>query len=422
MSSTRLDKFYFLIDCNQFYVSCEQVFSPKLRQKPVVVLSNNDGCIVARSKEAKALGIPMGAPAFQYADVFKREKVQVLSSNYTLYGDMSHRVMSVLAMYGQDIQVYSIDEAFLFLQTEDVLSLARDIKRTVALWTGIPVSVGIGSTKTLAKLANDLAKKTEEGVYALTQKEQSDAVMRRLPVQEVWGIGSQLGHALHACGINTVLTLKNTPDSYLKSRFSVTLLKTVWELRGISCVTLNSDQNRKSITCSRSFGVPVEVLEDLEEAVASYTASAAEDLRSEGLIASFAVIFLMTSPHRTPYYSNSATVILIEPTHDTPLLITSAKKALRSLYRSGYAYKKVGITLGGIVSEMGYQMDLFCTDRNKEKRQRALSAFDAINQRFGPSALRFAAEGVKQRWCMKRGNVSLRFTTCWDELLTVRAV
>src|SRR5579862_3854577 len=414
MSSTKLNDLYFLIDCNQFYVSCEQVFAPKLRGKPVVVLSNNDGCVVARSKEAKALGIPMGAPAFQCADLFKREKVQVFSSNYTLYGDMSHRVMSVLALYGHEMHEYSIDEAFLRLRADDPLEAARDIKRTVALWTGIPVSVGIGPTKTLAKLANDIAKKKEEGVYALIEPERIDSVMRRLPVQEVWGIGAQLGAALHACGIDTVLTLKNTPDPYLKGRFAVTLLKTVWELRGISCVTLSSDlQMRKSITCSRSFGAPVEALGDLEEALASYTANAAEDLRSEGLMASFATIFLMTSPHRTPCYSNSATCVLKEPTHDTPLLITSAKKALRSIYRTGYDYKKVGITLGGIVPEACYQMDLFHANPDKEKRQRALSACDAIHQRFGPDALHFAAEGIKQRWRMKHGNVSQRFTTCW---------
>jgi DNA polymerase V len=280
--------------------------------------------------------------------------------------------------------------------------------------------VGIGPTKTLAKLANDIAKKKQEGIYALYEKERIDAVMRSLPVQEVWGIGSQLGAALSAYGIDNVLTLKNTPDSWIKAHFSITLLKTVWELRGISCLPLNDDlQIRKSITCSRSFGAPVSAQGDLEEALASYAANAAETLRSEELMASYATIFLMTSLHRTPCYSNSATLTLDEPTHDTPLLIAAAKKALSSIYRTGYIYKKVGITLTGIVPEACYQPDLFHAKGNREKRLKAMAACDAINQRFGPDAMHFAAEGIKQRWRMKRGNVSQRFTTCWDELLTV---
>jgi DNA polymerase V len=474
MSSTKRDKqLFYLIDCNQFFVSCEQVFSPKLKKKPVVVLSNNDGCVVARSKEAKVLGIPMGAAAFQYADLFQREKVHVLSSNYTLYGDMSHRVMSVLATYGHEMHIYSIDEAFLRLEADDPQSVALDIKRKVGLWTGIPVSVGIGPTKTLAKLAGDIAKKKPDGVFGLYEPEHIDALLGTLPVQEVWGIGSQLGMALNAYGINTVLTLKNTPDAYLKTHFSVTLLKTVWELRGISCLPFNDDlQIRKSITCSRSFGAPVTALCDLQEALASYTASAAETLRSEALLASHATVFVMTSLHRTPCYSNSAMLHLDEPMHDTPYLITAAKKALNAIYREGFLYKKVGITLTGIVPESCYQPDLFhaypnnlkngefdketaqnfCLERmtiaerqgvsedknfdakptqsktnfssclgikgNKEKRLKAMKAFDAINQRFGPDAMQFAAEG-KQGWRMKRGNVSSRFTTCWKELLTV---
>jgi DNA polymerase V len=424
MSSTKRDEtLFYLIDCNQFFVSCEQVFSPRLKGKPVVVLSNNDGCVVARSKEAKALGIPMGAAAFQYADLFRREKVSVLSSNFTLYGDMSHRVMSVLSQFDPEMHVYSIDEAFLRLQADDPLAAALDIKRTVALWTGIPVSVGIGRTKTLAKLANDLAKKRAEGVFALQEQEQIDATMRNLPVQEVWGIGSQLSAALHTYGIDTVLALKNTPDAYLKMHFSVTLLKTVWELRGISCLPLRDEcQARKSITCSRSFGAPVSALGDLEEALASYAASAAEDLRAEGLLAACATVFLMTSLHRTPCYSNSATYALSEPTHDTPFLIAAAKRALASIYRTGYLYKKVGITLTGIVSESCYQPDLFHASGDKEKRRRAMAACDAIHQRFGSHALRFAAEGIEQSWRAKRGNVSQRFTTCWDELLTVNLV
>jgi DNA polymerase V len=288
-------------------------------------------------------------------------------------------------------------------------------------WTGIPVSVGIGATKTLAKLANDIAKKKQGGIYAFSDPEQIDSVLKGLGVQEVWGIGSQLGAALHAQGIDDVLTLKKAPDNWIKQRFSVTLLKTVWELRGISCLSLHVlAAPRKSITCSRSFGSDVSALEDLEEALASYTAQAAQTLREEGLLASVATIFLTTSLHHPPVYSNSATQTFEEPTHYTPRLIALAKRALHSLYRKGYIYKKVGIILGGIVPQECYQPDLFYPQSGvREKQLRAMDVCDAIHQRFGTHALRFAAEGIAQRWRMKRGNVSPRFTTCWDEILTI---
>ena len=397
------------------------LFAPHLRGKPVVVLSHAEGCIVTRSKEAKALGIAMGAPAFQYAEVFKREGVKALCPNYALYSDMSHRVMSVLSFFTSEIEQYSIDEAFLLLDVQDPLTQAMEIQHKVLQWTGIPVSVGIGVTKTLAKLANDIAKKRQEGVFAIDQEE--NALFRSLCVQEVWGVGSQLTLSLRSLGIDTVLDLKNASDGWIKHHFSLTLLKTVWELRGISCLPVDAFRSmRKSVTCARSFAVPVTALQELEEALASYVANVAQTLREEKLMASFATLFITTSPHRTPHYANSITLTWEEPTDYPPFLISKAKNALGAIYRTGYLYKKAGITLGGIVTAGGQQLDLF-RDKSidEEKRLRMLSAYEEVRRHFGADALHFAAEGTMQRWRRKRDRASLRYTTCWDELLTVRS-
>lgn len=419
MSSTKRSN-YFLIDCNQFYVSCEQVFNPKLRKKPVVVLSNNDGCVVARSKEAKALQIPMGAPAYQYADIFKAQKIHVLSSNYTLYGDMSQRVMQVLSRFSPEMEEYSIDEAFLRIADDDPVKLAKEIKRTVLKWTGIPVSIGVGPTKTLSKVANDVAKKGD-GIFTFTDSAQIDSILEKLDVEEIWGIGGQLGAALKKGGIESARAFKDASDEWIKKRFSVTLLRTAYELRGIPCLEWNElPVTRKSITCSRSFGGKVTKLKDLEEALASYTATAAEKLREEELFPTFLTVFLATSLFREQSYSNSWTLTLEEPTAYTPELTAKATQGLRKIYRPGYIYKKVGIVMGGFFPAGHYQPDLFHTDeKQKAKQRRAMQAVDTLNQRFGDASVRFAKEGIEKRWKMKRGNVSPRFTTSWDELLKI---
>ncbi len=422
MSSTKQSKtgLFFLIDCNQFFVSCEQVFNPKLHNKPVVVLSNNDGCVVARSKQAKALGIPMGAPAFKYADLFKAHKVHVFSSNFTLYGDLSQRVMHVISHFSPDMEEYSIDEAFLWINTADPLAIAREIKSTVLKWTGIPVSIGIGATKTLAKVANDIAKKGD-GIFIFSDPTQIDTVLQQLPVQEIWGIGRNLSLSLQQAGITHARAFKDAPDGWLQKRFSVVQLRTAYELRGISCLALNDlPAPRQSITCSRSFGKPVSKLSDIEEALAVYTANAAEKLREEELLPSVLTVFLMTSPFVQPAYSNSWTMILDEPTSFTPQLVAKVKEVLRKIYRTGYLYKKVGVVMGEFLSQSNVQPDLFLSDEKQtQKRQRAMQVVDTLNQRFGGSSLRFAAEGLQQRWKPKRGNVSPRYTTCWNELLDI---
>ncbi len=411
---------YYLIDCNQFYVSCEQVFNPKLLHQPVVVLSNNDGCVVARSKEAKVLKIPMGAPAYQYADFFKAQKVHVLSSNYALYGDMSQRVMHVLSRFSPDMEEYSIDEAFLHVAVDDPLALAKEIKETILKWTGIPVSIGIGSTKTLSKVANDIAKKGE-GVFAFADAAQTDAALEALEVEEIWGIGRRLSEALKSEGIDNARAFRDCPDAWIKKRFSVVLLRTAYELRGIPCLAFNENpMPRKSITCSRSFGGKITELSQIEEALASYTATAAEKLREEELLPAFLTVFLATSQFVHPSYSNSCTLTLDEPTAFTPELTLKAKEALRKIFRTGYAYKKVGVILGGFSPNASYQPDLFhSNEKLKEKQKRAMQVVDALNLRFAAAPLRFAAEGLRQSWKMKRGNVSPHYTTSWDELLHI---
>lgn len=412
---------YFLIDCNQFYVSCERVFQPHLRHKPVVVLSNNDGCVVARSKEAKTLGIPMGAPAFQCKDVFKRHKVVVLSSNYTLYGDMSERVMAVLRQFSPEMEEYSIDEAFLAISSDEPQSLASTIRAKVLQWTGIPVSIGIGPTKTLAKVAGDLAKDIKTGVYELSCPKEITNRLSSLPVEEIWGIGSKLKKGLNAEGVISALQFIERDDAWIRSHFSLTLLRTALELRGTPCLSLEEcAPPRKSILSSRSFGKPVTEKEELMEAIATYMTTAADKLRAQGSCAELVYAFVTTSPFIDNPYSNGASITLAEATDYTPTLITSAKRIIEQLYRPGYAYKKVGVMLAGITSNTEHQPDLFHKDRPPQKtRKNAMAAMDAINSAYGRKSLVFAAEGIEQSWKMQRGHCSQQFNTRWDEILRV---
>lgn len=418
MSSTKPDNFL-LVDCNQFYVSCEEVFNPRLSKKPVVVLSNNDGCVVARSKLAKALGIPMGAPAFQYAELFERNKVLALSSNYALYADMSHRVMQVLSQFSPNVEEYSIDEAFLLINEQNPLKIAQEIKERVLQWTGIPVSIGIGPTKTLSKVANDLAKKAN-GILACFAHD--DAVLENLDVQEIWGIGGRLSAALKNEGIYDALALKNAPDTWIKKRFSVSLLRTVYELRGIRCLTWHDQEvSRQSITCSRSFGKKLTELAPIEEALASYTANAAEKLREENLAPGYVSVFLETTFVLDRYDCSSWTSTLTQPTNYTPELIRAASDALQKIYRAGRTYKKVGVIMGDFTSASHIQGDLFHQkEEQKAKQKRAMQSLDQIKNSFGDKSIQFAKEGVDKSWKMQRGNVSSEFTSSWDGLLTIK--
>lgn len=427
MSSTRQSKiFYALVDCNNFFVSCERVFDPRLIGKPVIVLSSNDGCVVARSKEVKELGIPMGAPAFQYDEVFRKYNVKVLSSNFALYGDMSNRVMRTLEHFSSDIQIYSIDEAFLLLNiSQDKVAYCQEIQRRVLQNTGIPISIGIGSTMTLSKVANDRAKKdpTCRGVFSLEYPEIYKQVLDSLPVEDVWGIGRRTASFLHRQNIHTAGEFKDADDQWIRNNLTITGLRMAWELRGISCLSLDeTPAPKKSITTSRSFSKLVSNIEELSEALASYTARAAEKLRGQESLASYLDIFVMTNRHHENfYYGNQVQITLPQPTDYTPTLIHYAKEGLKRIFRSGFLYKKTGLTLGGLVSRHGYQLDLFVEKNGRQEKEQALmQVIDQLNTQYGRGVIKTAAEGIEQRWKSKRENCTPHYTTCWEEILTIR--
>jgi DNA polymerase V len=408
-----------LVDCNNFYVSCERVFSPKLDGKPVVVLSNNDGCVVARSNEAKALGIGMGVAAFEVANVIKKHKVEVFSSNYTLYADMSSRVMETLSTFTPHMEVYSIDEAFLDLGgiCGSLSEYGRRIRQTVQKWTGMPVSIGIGRTKTLAKIANHLAKRDVQfdGVLDFTTLANLEQVLAKVPVEKVWGIGIKTTISLKRAGINTAHYLSRADINWIRSKFGVVGVRTVYELRGDCCYGLEQNPPaKKSLVVSRMFGVPIESIEDLKEAAASYAARAGERLREHKLAAGAMSVFVTTSRFIKEMYFNSHTVEFAVPTSDTTELIRAALSSIEKLYRRNCRFKKCGVILTRLVPENRVQRCLF-DDVNRTKSARLMRAVDAINANVG-SPIRWAAEGLIQNWGVKFLRRSRRFTTSWNEL------
>lgn len=412
-----------LVDCNNFYVSCERLFNPKLVGSPVVVLSNNDGCIVSRSQEAKALGIPMGAPLFKWADFLEKHKVVIRSSNYSLYGDLSHRVMQTLLHFNPQCEIYSIDEAFLSLTGVNPLTHCRFLKNKVLQWTGIPVSIGIASTKTLAKLANRSAKKNTlfDGVCFPSSGE-IDTLLKTLPVAEIWGIGRRLSLFLAKKGIHSAAELCRQSDVWIKQHLSVTGLRLVWELRGKPC--LHFEQNtpiKQSIMTSRSFGKPIFKHNELLEAVCTYAARGGKKLRKEKGKASWIQIFIMTSPHKENHYSNQAHFLFPEPTNYTPTLLKRATECLNVIFRSGFAYKKAGVLLGGIVSENHFQQDLFIPQKRGEeaKKKKIMTLLDQANHTFGYQILQCASEGMAKSWEMKKDCRSACYTTRWPDLLKI---
>lgn len=408
-----------LVDCNNFYVSCERIFNPKLEGKAVIVLSNNDGCIIARSNEAKALGVPMGAPFFQWKSFLTAQDAVVLSSNYALYGDLSHRVMETLKECAPFIQVYSIDEAFLQLQDGGFEAQGEAIYKRVRKWTGIPVSVGIAPTKTLAKVAGRAAKKGS-GVFVMESQETIDRLLERLPVVDVWGIGRGRAQQLNRMGITTAKELADADDHWIRKHLTVTCLKIALELRGTPCLPLEEKLPvKQSICCSRSFSQPIGEIEALFEAVASYAARAAEKLRSQGSSATLMTVFAERHPFQERV-AHHVRLTLLEPTDDTLLLISNAKKGIEKLFQKGILYRKVGVVLDGFVSTDAVQGSLFSEGPPNEKRKRALQAVDAVNAKLKYRAVKSAAEGIEQKWRMSRSYSSSRYTTSWEELLTIR--
>jgi DNA polymerase V len=412
-----------LVDCNNFYVSCERVFQPSLEGVPVLVLSNNDGCAVARSNEVKALGVKMGTPFFQIRDIIERHQVRVFSSNYTLYGDMSRRVHETLAEMAPAAEEYSIDESFLRLDgIADVLAHARHIRQTVRQWTGIPVSVGIGQTKTLAKVANHIAKKQPQhgGVFMLP--ENPDEVLSQFQLTDIWGIGGAYARKLLQQGFRSALDLKRAPDAFIKQEMTIVGLRLVHELRGISCLSLEEmEPQRKSICCSRSFGRAVEGLPELREAVAAYISRAAEKLRRRQLAASYLSVFIRTNQFNADAkYAGGKGATISPASNDTLTLNHMAQRLLASIYRQGFRYWKAGVLLDGLGHEDKTQADLF-SEGDTPRSKALMKAMDAVNSRYGRGTLHVAGQGIRQRWQMRREKLTPRYTTCWDELLTVKA-
>ena len=418
-----MQKYFSLVDCNNFYVSCERVFRPSLSDKPVVILSNNDGCIVARSNQAKALGIPMGAPYHQHKQVIQQHAVEVFSSNYQLYGDMSERVMRSLSMLTPHLEIYSIDEAFIRLDTVPehlFCEFSSSIREKLLRWTGIPTSFGIAPTKTLAKIANHIAKKQPRGVWTLCDETSQIETMRHLPVEEIWGISYRLGKRLRSLGIATALELRNADIQLIRTHFNVVLESTLRELRGEACLDLQAVARKKSILSSKSFGKSLSDRRIIEEALASHAARACQKLRKQGSKASGIAVFLRTNPFRNyeQQYHNSMTLGFPCPSNDTGYIIKQAKEVLRQIYRQGYNYHKCGILLLGLQDESYQQQDLFanCQTQPSEKLMQAL---DSINESMGAETIFHAAQGTKREWCMKRQKKSPSFTTNWGDLLEV---
>jgi DNA polymerase V len=406
-----------LADCNNFYVSCERVFRPHLQNRPVIVLSNNDGCAVARSNEAKEIGVPMGAPFHQIKSLCKQNGVQVFSSNYELYGDMSGRVVSVLRRFAPELEVYSIDESFLnFSGISDPLGLSVRMRRTVGQWTGIPISVGLGSTKTLAKLANRLAKKMGSGCMQVNADD-FDA-LGRVAIEDVWGVGKRLAVRLRRVGAHDAWSFTQVPASVIRSIGGVTLERTWQELRGTPCLDMEEVPSaRKNTCCSRSFGKPVTGLVELEEAVANYVVRAIRKVRAENSLASGIQVFVMTNRFREdqPQYSNALALALDEPTDDPIRVIRRAKELLHSIYRPGYSYKKAGVILLDLIPSASRQGLLF-EEFGDDQTRGFVDVVEEVAARYGTTGGFWAAQGMDHSWRMRRERRTPRYTTNWSEI------
>jgi len=416
-----------LVDCNNFYASCEKLFRPALASRPVIVLSNNDGCVVARSAEAKALGIKMGVPVFMIKNEIKRHRIEVCSSNYSLYADMSSRVMQILEQMAPEVEVYSIDEAFLgvgsLASNFDLSVYALEIRNKVEKWTGIRTCVGIGPSKTLAKLANYAAKKYvgTGGVVDLCDKRRRERLMRITPVEEVWGVGRQLTKSLNSDGITTVWELHQADLKAMRAKYSVVLERTISELRGISCLAIEDvAQPKKQIVCSRSFGTRITDIRHLREAVRMYAGRATEKLRCEGQSAGHLSLFIRTGGFRQsePNYSNSSATRLNPPTSDTRIISRHAIRLLDSIWREGYRYAKAGVMLQDFTAENVKQDDLFAESMTDNNSSAVMNLMDAINAKVG--SVWQAGQGVDHIWKMRRERLSPSYTTAWDDLPVAR--
>ncbi|HUW24943.1 MAG TPA: Y-family DNA polymerase [Gallionella sp.] len=420
-----------LVDCNNFYVSCERLFQPKLEGKPVVVLSNNDGCVVSCSREIKELGIKIGTPWFQLRDIARQYGIVSFSSNYTLYADLSNRVMSLLSQFSPDQEVYSIDESFLDLTGIPGRhgDYGQQIRVTIRRCVGIPVCIGIAPSKTLAKLANHIAKKQTmyRGVcnFNAMVAAELDSLLSGIEVGEVWGIGRRITSRLKMMGIHTVLDLKRAPAKRIRAEFGVVTERTAAELNGECCLELEGVTSpRQQIICSRSFGSLLSSLSDLEQAVIAYVSRAAEKLRSERSVAGGIQVYIRTNPHRErdPQYRQSILMALSSPTDNTRLLCHAALTGLRQIYRTGFSYQKAGVMLTEILPASARPRSLFDDIDAQQRSASLMSTLDRINRRMGSGTMQLLGEGLRKDWAMKRGSLSQRCTTEWGELPSVQAL
>ncbi|MDL4401481.1 MULTISPECIES: Y-family DNA polymerase [Klebsiella] len=418
-----------LCDVNSFYASCETVFRPDLKGRPVVVLSNNDGCVIARSAEAKPF-VKMGEPYFKQKDMFRRHGIIAFSSNYELYADMSNRVMTTLEELSPRCEIYSIDEAFCDLtgvrNCRDLTDFGREIRETVLHRTHLTVGVGIAQTKTLAKLANHAAKTWQRqtgGVVDLSNLERQRKLMSLLPVDEVWGVGRRISKKLETMGIKTVLQLADTDIRFIRKHFNVVLERTVRELRGEPCLGLEEFAPvKQEIVCSRSFGGRITEYHEMRQAICSYASRAAEKLRGEHQYCRFISAFVKTSPFalNEPYYGNSASVKLLTPTQDSRDIITAATKCLDAIWRDGHRYQKAGVMLGDFYSQGVAQLNLFDDNAPRQNSEKLMEVLDHLNTKDGRGTLYFAGQGIQTAWQMKREMLSPRYTTRYSDLLRVR--
>jgi len=411
-----------IADCNNFYASCERVFQPRLDRKPIVVLSNNDGCVIARSNEAKLLGVKMGAPYFKIQHYAKQEGITILSSNYCLYGDMSQRVMQVLSNYAPRIEIYSIDEAFLDFSgmPGDLTQYCQDICKTVKQWTGIPISIGIAPTKTLAKLANRLAKKGHGGVLDWRTLTSPNEILGTIPLEDIWGISKRWSEKLQVLGIKSALELSQAEPKRMRQHFGVVMERMVIELRGNSCIPLEEMPSaKKQIMTSRSFGEKLTQFDDLRAAVTHFSARAAEKLRRQKLATQALTVFIQTSPFDTQQYANNATTVFELPSHDSAQLINAAHRGLERIFKKGFSYQRAGILLPDLLPAGVAQMSLFDSDERSNQSDQLMVTLDKINRLHGKNSIGFASEIISKRWHMRQQFKSPSYTTNWRELLTI---
>jgi DNA polymerase V len=408
-----------LIDCNSFYVSCERLFNPKINNKPVVVLSNNDGCVISRSTGAKRIGIKMGEPYFKVKELVRKNNVRIFSSNYALYGDISRRVMKTLKSFSDKIEIYSIDEAFVDLshiQEKEVENYGKEIRERILKWTGIPTSVGIANTKTLSKVANHIAKKNETGVIYLN--ENIDTHLKKFHISDIWGVGKQLSKLYIKNGIDTAYKLKNISNTWVKKSTNVLGAKTVMELRGVPCINLETQEiKRKSCCVSRSFGRKVASLEKLQESVTTHCLNAAEKIRNDNQITRSITIYIRTSPFEKSrkYYSNSITIDLPVATSNSLELVKTAINGLKKIYKYGYFYQKAGIILSKLSESSENELNLLAPIM-ENRSQTLMKAIDFTNAKYGRNAISLAQAGVNNSWKMKREHSSKIDTASFDSL------